>query len=367
MMPSPRLTFDLDRIEHNARTITGLCGDHGIRVTGVTKCVCGHPAVARAMLRGGVADIGDSRLENIRRMREAGIESPFVLVRLPPLSGAEQVVECTDASLNSEPALLRRLSVAADDRGQVHEVMLMVDLGDLREGLWPSDLPSVVAEAAQLPGIRVRGLGVNLACFAGVVPTEKHMNRLVSLAEEIEESLGIELAYISGLNSSGLELLEAGSVHPRVNHARIGEAILLGRETTQRRPWPGTHQDAFTLHAEVLELKTKPSQPVGERGEDAFGGTPRFEERGDILHALLNVGREDVDVAGITPLVPGVRILGASSGYLILDVSALAGKLRIGGELTFALNYSALLRAMTSEYVKKQPVRNGVPVNSRGV
>jgi predicted amino acid racemase len=35
--------------------------------------------------------------------------------------------------------------VAADDRGQVHEVMLMVDLGDLREGLWPSDLPSVVA------------------------------------------------------------------------------------------------------------------------------------------------------------------------------------------------------------------------------
>jgi len=151
-----------------------------------------------------------------------------------------------------------------------------------------------------------------------------------------------------------LELVAAGAMPARVNHARIGEAILLGRETIHRMPWPDTHQDAFLLHAEVLELKNKPSLPVGIRNQDAFGALPAFEDRGNVLRALLNLGREDVDVAGIAPLDPRLRILGASSGYLILDVSAIQGSIRTGDELAFSMNYSALLAAMTSEYVKKR-------------
>ena len=229
----------------------------------------------------------------------------------------------------------------------------MVDLGDLREGFWPAELIPGVREALKLPGIRVRGLGTNLSCFGGVVPDEENMNQLVSLAEEIEQTFDTTLDVISGLNSSGLELVAAGAMPARVNHARIGEAILLGRETIHRKPWPDTHQDAFLLHAEVLELKTKPSLPVGNRSQDAFAAVPAFEDRGSILRAILNLGREDVDVTGITPLDSRIHILGASSGYLILDVSALQGHISMGDELSFSLNYSALLAAMTSEYVKK--------------
>jgi len=360
-MATPRLTIDLGRIEHNARTITALCARHGIAVTGVTKCTCGHPAVARAMLRGGVADIGDSRLENIARMRDAGIACPFTLIRLPPLSMADAVVASTAGSVNSEPATLEALSRAAQRRGLVHEVILMVDLGDLREGAWPAELAAIATGAARLPGIRIRGLGANLACFGGVIPDGDNMGRLVELAAGVERALGAPLELVSGLNSSGLELLAAGGMPPRVNHARIGEAILLGRETAHRRPWPGTHQDAFLLRGEVLELGTKPSLPLGTRGEDAFGGLADFEDRGRRLRALLNLGREDVDVAGITPLDPRARILGASSGYLVLDVDELAGELRVGDELGFSLNYSALLAAMTSEYVKKQLLGGDTP------
>lgn len=354
MTPNPRLTIDLDTIEQNARVITGLCADHDIQVTGVTKGICGHPQVARAMLRGGVNDLGDSRLENIHRMRQAGIESSFWLIRLPPLSAIADVVAAVDASLNSELSSLHALSRAASDRGEVHGVMIMVDLGDLREGLWPTQVLAAAAEAAKLPGIRIRGLGTNLSCFAGVVPDEANMQQLIALAEELEQNLHLELELVSGLNSSGLDLLAAGAMPGRINHARIGEAILLGRETTHRRAWPGTRQDAFVLHAEVLELKTKPSQPRGAHAEDAFGGNPRFEDRGDIVHALLNVGRADVDVAGLMPLDRGVHILGASSGYLVLDLSEFVGDIAVGGELAFSINYSALLRAMTSEYVKKE-------------
>jgi predicted amino acid racemase len=238
----------------------------------------------------------------------------------------------------------------------------MVDLGDLREGLWPDDVVSFVGQVLELTGIRIAGVGTNLSCFGGVVPNTDNMNQLAALAEGIEHTFGVQLDLVSGVNSSGLELIAAGSMPPRVNHARIGEAILLGRETVHRRPWPGTRQDAFVLRAEVLERKVKPSVPIGKITEDAFGRRPVVEDRGERVRALLNVGREDVDVAGLTPLDPGVVVLGASSGYLIVDVTDAGTRIEVGDELAFHPNYGALLAAMTSPYVKKRLTRGGEPV-----
>jgi predicted amino acid racemase len=358
-MARPHVTIDLDKIEHNARTVVGLCGRHGIEVTGVTKGVCGHPEVARAMLRGGVASIGESRLENVRRLKAAGVETGYMLLRVPPLSEVDAVVEAVDLSLNSELSVLAGLSEAAQRRGTVHDVIVMVDLGDLREGLWPDTLNSFVGEALTLPGINIVGLGANLTCFGGVVPTAENMIRLVDYAGEIEAEFGLELRLLSGGNSSALELIASGGMPERLNHARIGEAILLGRETIHRRPWPGTFQDVFLLHAEVLEVKEKPSLPLGERGEDAFGDVPAFENRGRVVHTILNVGREDVNVDGMTPLDPGLAILGASSDYVILDATGAEEGVRVGDQLRFSLNYAALLATMTSHYVEKRALRGG--------
>jgi predicted amino acid racemase len=355
-VPSPYLTIDLDKIEHNARTISALCRRHGIAVTGVTKATCGNPDVARAMLRGGVSSIGDSRLENVHRLRQAGVESAFMLLGIPALSAVEEVVAAVVVSLNSELAVLRALSAAAQRQRRIHEVVVMVDLGDLREGVWPDDLVPFVRQVLALPGIRLKGLGTNLSCFAGIVPTADNMAQLVDLAEQIERTFAVRLEWVSGVNSSGLELIASQRMPKQVNHARIGEAILLGRETTLRRPWPGTVQDAFVLHAEVVELRRKPSRPIGERAEDAFGARPVFEDRGEIVRALANVGREDVDLAAIAPLDPRLTILGGSSGYLVVDVTA-AGGVRVGDEIAFSVGYGALLAAMASAYVEKRLIR----------
>lgn len=353
-MPTPYVNIDVQKIEHNARTIVTLCKAQGIEVSGVTKVTCGHPEVAKAMLRGGVSSIADSRLLNIQRIKADGVDTKYVLLRLPALSDVENVIESVQVSLNSELAVLIALSQTAQQHGRVHEVILMVDLGDLREGIWPSELMLLVKEVLKLPGIRIRGLGTNLACFSGIVPSKYNMQQLVDTATKIEHDFELALEWISGINSSGLELIAAGGMPQRVNHARIGEAIVLGRETIRRKPWPDTFQDAFILHAEIIELKQKPSVPLGQCSEDAFGQHPYFEDRGTIVRALLNVGREDVDPAGITPCQPGLTILGASSGYLVVDVTNIAKTIQIGDELTFIPNYSALLALMTSEYVEKR-------------
>ncbi len=358
-MAEPYITIHLEKIEHNARAITTLCAQYGIDVTGVTKVTCGMPQVAKAMLRGGVTTIGESRLENIRRLKANGVHAPFMLLRIPPLSAVETIVTTVDISLNSEISVIEELSNAAWKKGLVHDIILMVDLGDLREGIWPDDLLPLAREVVKLPNIRIVGLGTNLSCYGGVIPTEENMNRLVEYACRIEGACHLKLRYISGGNSSSLNLIASGKMPERVNHLRIGEAILLGRETVHRMAWPDTHQDAFLLHAEVIELKQKPSLPIGETSEDAFGRKPVFEDKGDMLRGILNIGREDMNADGIVPCDARLSILGASSDHLLLDVTAAREDIRLGQELEFTLNYGALLTAMTSAYVEKRPVNEG--------
>ena len=353
-MGRPYLAIDLDKVEQNARAIVDQCREHGIAVTGVTKGSCGSPPVARAMLRGGVDSLGESRMENVRRLRADGIDAPIMMLRLPPLSAVDEVVSAVELSLNSELAVLTGLAVAARRIRRRHPVIVMVDLGDLREGVWPDDLIPFVREVMTLDGIELVGLGANLTCYAGVVPTEQNMIRLVGHVEAVEQTFGIHLRWVSGGSSSALPLMVAGQLPTRINHLRIGEAILLGRETLHREPWPGTRQDAFLLHGEVIECKTKPSVPIGERTEDAFGARPSFPERGPVERALVNLGREDVELPGLAPLDPKLRVLGASSDYLVVDVTGATNETRVGDELVFSLGYGGLLAAMDSEYVEKR-------------
>ncbi len=129
-----------------------------------------------------------------------------------------------------------------------------------------------------------------------------------------------------------------------------GEAMLLGCDTLSGEQILDLHTDAFTLVAEVIELKTKPSRPDGEIVRDAFGHVPVFEDKGNMERAILALGRQDVDVSAIKPRIKA-DVLGASGDHLVLDVSGLG--LEVGAEIRFDVAYSALLRAMTSPYVEK--------------
>lgn len=355
-MSGPEILVDINKVRENTKTLVDFCRSRGISVTGVTKVTCGMPSVARAMLEGGVDSIGESRIENIRRLRSSGINAPIMMLRIPPLSRVEEIVTSVDISLNSELSVIRSLSEAAVKKGKVHKIILMVDLGDLREGIWPSDLMDVAREVIELKGVDLVGLGTNLTCFGGVLPSSKNMGELVGYAEKIENTFGIELKIISGGNSSSLPLLMEGGMPKRINHLRLGESIALGRETVNGTIWPGCHFDAFQLSAEVIELKKKPSVPIGETGMDAFGGKPVFSDRGNILRAILSVGREDVVIDNLKPVDPKISVLGASSDHLLIDVTEAEQKVKLGDKVNFNLNYGALLAAMTSAYVKKIPL-----------
>ena len=128
--------------------------------------------------------------------------------------------------------------------------------------------------------------------------------------------------------------------------------MLLGREPLHRQAIEGLHTDAFTLVAEVIESKTKPSKAWGEIGQSAFGEVPPGGDVGSIWQSIFAIGRQDTDPSGLEP-PPGIEILGASSDHLVVDSGNYGDRLTVGTEIPFQLNYSALLRAMTSPFVAK--------------
>ena len=344
------VTVDLAKVTANARTVCDALP--GIEVIGVTKVVCGAPEVARAMLEGGVAGIGESRLENIARLRDAGIDVPFWLLRAPTPGLAEETVRLADVSLASEIATTEALDAAAARLGRRHAVVVMVDVGDLREGLMPAELPAFLDRAAALEHVDVAGLGASLTCYGAVVPSEENLGELVALAAEAATRLDRPLL-VSGGMSSSIELAVAGRMPAGVTNVRIGESILLGVSTVTRVPVLGLHTDCITLEAPVIECKRKPSAPQGEIAQDAFGGRPVFEDRGERWRAICALGRQDVHPEGLRPLDSRVEILGASSDHLILDVDALPGPPAPGETIRFVPDYSATLRLFTSAYVRK--------------
>jgi len=201
-MLTPRIEINLEKITYNAKALIDLYGTKGINVIGVTKVVCGNPYIAKALVKSGIDILADSRIENIRSMRNAGVQAKFLLSRTPCLSQAEAVVKYSDISLNTELSVIERLSKCAIDYDRPHKIILMVELGDLREGLMPSDLDNTVKQVLGLRGIELVGIGTNLACFGGVKPDEKKMEYLSSIASDIEEKFKLKLEFVSGGNSA---------------------------------------------------------------------------------------------------------------------------------------------------------------------
>ena len=356
-MDTPYLEIDLAKLFSNTQTLVKMFGARNIDITGITKVALGEPRVANCLISAGLTSIGDSRIANIKRMRQAGVKGTFVLIRTPSMTEICDVVKYADVSFNTEVAIITELSGAAIKQNKVHDIVLMVEMGDLREGIPQNNLDATIDQIVKLKGVNLKGLGTNLACFSGVKPSKKNMDQLSFLAETYEKKYQIKFDIISGGNSANFDWFFANDDLGRINDVRLGESIFVGRETLIRKHIDGLHLDAITLVAAVIESKTKPSFPEGEVGQDAFGNTTTFVDKGDMLRTILSIGKQDVYVPGLTPFID-VDVIGSSSDHLILD--ATRSPLQVGDQVRFSLDYAALLSCMTSPFVAKSYVENGI-------
>lgn len=356
-MTCPRVEIDLRKIRHNTRTIVERIKGRGIQVTAVTKAVCGHPAIARAMLAGGATGLAEARLSNVKRLRRAGMTGPITLIRTPMLSQVDDVVQTCEASYNTEIAVISALAAAALRQKTVHGIILMVEMGDLREGILPDDLGGLARHVVDMPGVALNGIGANFACLSGIAPTAAKMLALSDLANDVEARCGPFLRTVSGGNSANLPWALEARATGRINDLRIGESILLGVDPITGDPIGGMFRDAFTLVAEVIETDAKSVRPRVSCADHTPARMRPVPDTFENMRIILGIGHQDIDAAGLS-MPPGNTLVGATSDHLVIGTKETT--LCVGSEMRFQMNYSALMRAMAAPDIQTN-LRNDQP------
>jgi predicted amino acid racemase len=355
----PALVIDMEKLRQNLKTVTRTVKDAGCSVMIVTKCFCADEGITNILLADPAVDyLADSRIQNIKTYSGKGKET--VMLRLPQRCEIEDVIRYAGISFNSEVSTIELLNAEAVRQNKLHKIVLMIDLGDLREGLYYTEgkkIFSAVETILNLKNLRFYGIACNLTCYGAVIPKKDNLSILSGWAERIKEKFDTGPLLVSGGNSSSYYLAEKDDLPDGINNLRLGEAFILGRETAYGSRIKNTFADAITLEAQIIEARTKASVPEGESGVDAFGERPVFQDRGKIKRALLALGRQDTDSGGLAPCDAAINVLGASSDHLILDISGAAKRYRVGDSVRFTLSYGAALRAFTSKYVHRQTVR----------
>ena len=351
-MNLPVIKADLNLLRQNAACVLDACRAHGVQLAAVTKVFCAEKPIVDTLMDAGVEMLADARIGNLERLPAS---LPRLSLRIADPAQAEALVQCCEYSLQSSFEAVRALGKAARKLKRVHKVILMIDLGDLREGLYYDNIGQILDLAGVSlaePGLELAGIGCNLTCFGGILPDERNMAALLNIASRIRAQFGIPLPIVSGGNSSSLHLLFQGRMPRGINHLRIGEGLLLGMDTSVGKPFPQLSQDVFQLQARLVEVLDKPSKPEGSTGPNAFGEEVSFPDRGPMRRGILAIGRQDTVPDSLTPLDEGVEILGASSDHLLVNLTH-ARPLQVGDQLRFRPGYGALLQAYTSPYVTK--------------
>ena len=357
----PELIVDLNKLRSNITQVVRRCDEIGIEIAGVIKGCNGLIPCAEQFYRAGCRWIASSRLDQLAPLKDAGIQAELMMIRIPMITEAEDVVRICDYSLNSEISVIRELNKFAGKHDKIHNIILMADCGDLREGYWDKDEMADVAVMIEheMHNLHLAGVGVNVGCYGSVQPTKEKLQELVDIAEVIEDRIGRELEIISGGATSSFMRVIDGDMPARINMLRVGEGVLLSYDLKVLYGYdlPYMHTDTFRLRAEVVEVKDKPSHPVGEIGFDAFGHKIEYVDRGIRRRAVLGIGKVDYgDPSELIPEMDGIEVLGASSDHTLLDIQDMVdkgGDLRVGDIVEFKVNYAMMVYLTNSPNVAK--------------
>lgn len=361
------LRLNRDALRNNFAELNRRSAGHGVHYGVVSKLLCGTEAFLRELIALEPREVLDARVSNLATVRRIDPDVRTIYIKPPAPGAADDVVRVADASLNSEIATLEALDAAAGRQNLVHGVFVMVEMGDLREGLMEDRVLGFVERALAFPHLRLEGLGANFNCLNGTLPSREKLERLAHLRRRVEETHGVTLRWVSGGSSVVLPMLFAGEVPPEVNHLRIGESLYYGRDLVSGERFEGMREDVFELEAEVVEVADKPSQPTGPFGDAPLGAADEANEgepTAATRRALLDVGWLDLEPHLLHARDEGVEVVGVSSDMTVVDVQERTQKTRVGDRLRFTVEYMGALKLLHSPYVDKEVISDPVAVDN---
>ncbi|MFQ5448081.1 MAG: alanine racemase, partial [Saprospiraceae bacterium] len=320
----------------------------------VTKILCGNKEYLKEIVKLNPKEVHDSRLSNLELLKELAPDIQRVYIKPPPTKSIKRLVACADVSFNTHISTIEKINVEAKRQGIIHKVMVMIELGDLREGIMRENVLAFYEKTFELEHINVVGIGANLNCLNGILPSKDKLIQLSLYKELINTKFNSNIKWVSAGTSITLPILSKKQVPKGCNHFRIGETLYFGNNILSNTPFSKMRQDVFTFKAEVIELKEKPIVATGMQGTNLMGEQPEIEQEKlgqNSIRAILDVGVLDVKPEDITPLQKGVKIVGGSSDMIIVDVGDNINNIKLGDTLSFKPNYTGVLSLMNSRYI----------------
>ncbi|MGV3631814.1 MAG: alanine racemase [Bacteroidota bacterium] len=358
------ITLNTSKLRDNFETLNELFEKNRIEWAIVAKMLCGNRKYLETLIGLGINQICDSRIDNLEIIKSISPEIETVFIKPPAKRNAARIVRFADVSFNTEYETIQLLSKAAVRQGKTHRIVIMIELGELREGVMRENFIAFYSKVFRLPNIEVIGIGTNLTCMYGVLPNHDKLIQLCLYKQLVEARFNKQIPYISGGASVTIPLIGKGLLPAGINHFRVGETLFLGTDVYNCTYYKHMHNDVFKLYAEIIELNEKPLVPNGELGHNLSGNTLEFDESlagSSSYRAIVDVGLLDVEEGSIVPTDASIQIAGASSDMIVLDLGENTRNLKVGDTIEFSLDYMGILRLMNSDYIDKRFEEKRVP------
>lgn len=348
-----------NKLNHNFKELDKLFKKNNISWGIVTKLLCGNKTFLEEVLNLGIKQVSDSRITNLKSIKNINPNIETIYIKPPAHKSIKSVIRYADVSLNSEYETIKLLSKEALRQKKLHKIIIMIEMGDLREGVVGSKLIEFYSKVFKLKGIQVVGLGTNLNCLHGVMPSKDKLIQLSLYKQIIELKFDKKIPYISGGTTVTIPLLKKKLLPHEINHFRVGEALYFGADLFSGKTLSGMYPSVFELCAQIIEIAEKPMVPTGELKENPSGEMFEIDEKLYGKHsyrAIIDIGLLDVNPDFLTPLDPNIKIIGASSDMLIIDVSDNEANYRNGSIVKFGMSYMGALSLMNSRYIDKMVI-----------
>lgn len=346
-----------DKLRDNFEFLKNQFHENGISWGVVSKLLCGNELYLKELIDLGVDEIHDSRISNLAKIKKINPDVQTVYIKPSSKRNLAKMVKYADVSLNSELDTIRWISDEARTQDKIHKIIIMVETGDLREGVMGDHLVDFYAQIFELPNIEVIGLGTNLNCLNGIMPSTDKLIQLSLYKQIIELKFNKKIPWVSAGTSVTLPLMFNKQLPQGVNHFRIGETLYFGLDLFEEKVIEGMHGDVFELCAEIIEMQEKPLLPSGTLAANPQGTTMEIDQAlygQSSFRAILDIGLLDVDPKYLIPEDGEFEILGASSDMLILNLGKNPMDYKVGDLIKFRLKYMGALAILNSDYIEKR-------------
>ncbi|MDP8226421.1 MAG: alanine racemase [Candidatus Celaenobacter polaris] len=355
------ITLNIEKLKSNFEYLNKLFKENNIQWSVVSKLLCGNKEYLQELLKFDIYQICDSRVTNLKIVKQINPNVETIYIKPPAKRAVKSIVQYADISMNTEFETIKLLSEEAQKQHKVHKIIIMIELGELREGIMRDDLIDFYYNVFNLKNIEVVGIGTNLSCLYGVLPNHDKLIQLSLYEQLIEAKFNKAIEYVSGGSSVTIPLIFQNLLPKGINHFRVGESLFLGTDVYNNTSLKKMKTDVFMLYAEIIELIEKPQLPDGELGTNMEGEEFEFDpiNIGETSNrAIIDIGLLDVDVNHLELVDETIKIAGASSDMIVIDLDENRKKYKVGDLVEFKLDYMGTLRILNSKYIEKK-IKNG--------